>query len=122
MTNQGKNEFSTIYSAVFNASPRSDAAVQSVVDPCNIVSYLHFKNPYLHSISHTLCNKYILYIYIYIIILSNNPADICCYVVCCVFVCVLNADPGMCICSGDAERLLLGDTALQSSLHSKGLL
>ena len=32
-------------------------AVQSVVDPCNIAVYLHTKNPYLHSISRTSCNK-----------------------------------------------------------------
>ena len=38
-------------------SPRTDAAVQSVVDPCNIVLYLHSKNPYLHSISRTSWNK-----------------------------------------------------------------
>ena len=35
---------------------RADAAVQSV-DPCNITEYLHSKNPYLRSISRTLCNK-----------------------------------------------------------------
>ena len=38
--------------------PRADAAVQSVVDPCNIFLYLYSKNLYLHSISHTSCNKY----------------------------------------------------------------
>ena len=37
--------------------PHADAAVQSVVEPCNIAVYLHSKNPYLHSISHVLCNK-----------------------------------------------------------------
>ena len=26
-------------------------------DPCNIVLYLYSKNPYLHSISRTLCNN-----------------------------------------------------------------
>ena len=35
------------------------AAVQSVVDPCNIALYLHSKNPYLHSISRTSCNKHV---------------------------------------------------------------
>ena len=44
--NQGNNEFSTIYSAV--VWPPADAAVQSVVEPCNIAVYLHSKNPYLH--------------------------------------------------------------------------
>ena len=53
--NQGKNEFSIIYSAAFDL--RGDAAVQSVVDPCNIGLYLHSKNPYLHSISRTSCNN-----------------------------------------------------------------
>ena len=38
--------------------PRADAAVQSVVDPRNIGLYLHSKNPYLHLISRTLCNKH----------------------------------------------------------------
>ena len=31
--------------------------VQSVVELCNIAIYLHSQNPYLHSISRTLCNK-----------------------------------------------------------------
>ena len=51
--------------------PCTDAAVQSVVDPCNIALYFHSKNPYLNSISRTSCNKYITRraIYIYYIII-----------------------------------------------------
>ena len=33
-------------------SPPADAAVQSVIDPCDIALHLHSKDPYLHSISH----------------------------------------------------------------------
>ena len=29
----------------------------SIVELCNIVVFLHSKNPYLHSVSRTLCNK-----------------------------------------------------------------
>ena len=44
------------------------------LDPCNIVLYLHSKNPYLHLISRTSCNKYIKHlIYIkHIISLTNS--------------------------------------------------
>ena len=35
----------------------ADTAVQSVVEPCNFAVYLHSKNPYLHLISRTSCNK-----------------------------------------------------------------
>ena len=53
--NQGKNEFSTIDSAAFNCPL---TACWRSCDLCNIAVYLHFINPYLHSISRTSCNKY----------------------------------------------------------------
>ena len=37
--------------------PCADVTVQSVVELWNIAVYLHSKNPYLHSISHILCNN-----------------------------------------------------------------
>ena len=40
-------------------TPRWRSFSCSVVDPCNIVLYLHSPNPYLHSMSCTLCSKYI---------------------------------------------------------------
>lgn len=35
---------------------------------------------------------------------------------------VLVLDPGLCVCVGDAEELLLGNSALQSGVHSQRLL
>ena len=59
--NQGNNEFSTIYSAMFNCKQASITARAD--DSCAVAVYfavyLHSKNPYLHSISCMLCNKYI---------------------------------------------------------------
>ena len=57
---QGNNEFSTIYSAAFNCRRTLSTAVQSVVEPCNVVVYLHSQKLYLHSISQASCNKHIL--------------------------------------------------------------
>ena len=58
--NQGKNEFSTIYSSAFHRALMT--AVQSVVEPCKIVLYLHSQKRYLHSIFCTSCNKYIYFL------------------------------------------------------------
>ena len=52
-------EFSTIFSAALTVvSLHADAAVQSVVEPCNIAVYLHHQKLYLHSISRALCTKH----------------------------------------------------------------
>lgn len=39
-----------------------------------------------------------------------------------VYFCVCVSDLGMCVCVWDAARLLLGDSALQSGLHSQRIL
>ena len=39
--------------------------------PCNITLYLHSQNPYLHSISCALCNKYIYIMFITLVLLNR---------------------------------------------------